>query len=176
MYERRRRDVLTPLLAALAIILVLAYVVFRPFLLDIAVAIAMAVLLAPAQRRLTSALGQRRGLAAMLIVLFTTVVIFVPVLTSLVMLTRQALAFFTWALPQLDPDEVRRFWTETLPARFPALEGWILRAQGPLAPLFSTAATQIVSRERTWSSRASSAGSRGCSSTSSSFSSASSSC
>jgi predicted PurR-regulated permease PerM len=145
MYERRRRDVLTPLLAALAIILVLAYVVFRPFLLDIAVAIAMAVLLAPAQRRLTGALGDRRGLAAMLIVLFTTVVIFVPVLTSLVVLARQALAFFTWALPQLDPDEVRRFWTETLPARFPALKGWILRTQGPLAPLFSTAATQIVS-------------------------------
>jgi predicted PurR-regulated permease PerM len=145
MYERRRRDVVTSLLAALAIILVLAYVVFRPFLLDLAVAGAMAVLLAPAQRRLAEALGRRRGLAATLIVLFTTIVIFVPVLASLVILTRQAIAFFTWALPQLDPDEVRRFWTETLPARFPALEGWILRTQGSLTPLFSTALTQIVS-------------------------------
>jgi predicted PurR-regulated permease PerM len=145
MYERRRRDVLTPLLAALAIILVLAYVVFRHFLLDFAVAIAMAVLLAPAQTRLTNALGKRRGLAATLIVLFTTIVIFVPVLTSLVILTRQALAFFTWALPHLDPDEVRRFWTETLPARIPALKGWILRTQGQLTPLFSTALTQLVS-------------------------------
>ncbi len=145
MPERRRRDVLIPLLAALAIILVLAYLVFRPFLLDVAVAVAMAVLLAPAQRRLTAALGQRRTLAATVIVLSTTLVIFVPVLTSLVILTRQALAFFTWALPQLDPDEVRRFWTDTLPARIPALKGWILRTQGQLTPLFSTALTQIVS-------------------------------
>lgn len=145
MYERRRRDVLTPLVAALAVIIVLAYLVFRPFLLDFAVAIAMAVLLAPAQNRLAAALGQRRGLAATLIVLVTTLVIFVPVLTSLVILTRQALAFFTWALPHLDPDEVRRFWSETLPARFPALEGWILRTQGQLTPLFSNVLTQLVS-------------------------------
>ncbi len=145
MYERRRRDVLTPLVAAMAVILVLAYLVFRPFLLDFAVAIAMAVLLAPAQHRLSVALGQRRGLAATVIVFVTTLVIFVPVLFSLVVLTRQALAFLAWALPYLDPDQVKRFWTETLPARFPAMEGWILRTQGPLSPLFSTVLTQIVS-------------------------------
>src|SRR5262245_18184742 len=145
MYERRRRDVLTPLLAALALILLLAWVVFRPFLLDLAVALAMAVLLAPVQARLTRALGGRRGLASALIVLLTTILIVVPVLTSLVILSKQALAFFGWAFPHLDPDEVRRFYTETLPARFPALREWILRTQGQLAPLFSTALTQVVS-------------------------------
>lgn len=145
MPERRRRDVLTPLLAALAVILVLAYVVFQPFLLDFAVAIAMALLLAPAQHRLTAALGERRALAATLIVLVTTIVIFVPVLTSLVILTKQALAFFSWAVPHLDPDEVKRFWSETLPTRFPALKGWILRTEGQLTPLFSTALSQLVS-------------------------------
>jgi predicted PurR-regulated permease PerM len=40
MSERRQRDVLTPLLYALVVILVLAFWVFRPFLLTFALAVA----------------------------------------------------------------------------------------------------------------------------------------
>ena len=54
-------------------------------------------------------MGGRRGLAATVIVLVTTIVIFVPVLFSLVVLTRQALGFFDWALPHLDPDQRQAF-------------------------------------------------------------------
>ena len=62
MPERRRRDLLTPLLLALAVILVLAFWVFQPFLLVFAVAACVALLLAPVQKRLDrrcSAAGPR---------------------------------------------------------------------------------------------------------------------
>ena len=54
MPERRRRDLLTPLLLALAVILLLAFWVFRPFLLVFAVAACVALLLAPVQKRLAA--------------------------------------------------------------------------------------------------------------------------
>ena len=49
MIERRGRDVLTPLLVALAVILILAFQVFRPFLLTFAVSASVALLLGPIQ-------------------------------------------------------------------------------------------------------------------------------
>ena len=57
MPERRRRDLLTPLLLALAVILVLAFWVFQPFLLVFAVAACVALLLTPVQRRLAASSG-----------------------------------------------------------------------------------------------------------------------
>jgi predicted PurR-regulated permease PerM len=146
MLNRRHQDALTPLLAALAVILVLAVEVFRPFLLDFTVAIAVAVLLAPAQNRLAKALGGRRSLSATLLVLLATLVIFIPVLTSLVILVKQTLAFFDWAMPHLDPEEMKRLWSDTLPTRFPALRGWILRTEGQLTPLFSNVLTELMAR------------------------------
>ena len=80
--ERRRRDLLTPLLIALAVILVLAFWVFRPFILVGSVAACVALLLAPAQRRLTALLRGREGIASMLIVLVTTLVILVALAVS----------------------------------------------------------------------------------------------
>ena len=55
MPERRRRDLLTPLLVSLAVILLLAFWVFKPFILVFAVAACVAMLLGPAQRRLAEA-------------------------------------------------------------------------------------------------------------------------
>lgn len=134
------------MLAALAVIIVVAFEIFRPFLLDLTVAFAVAVLLAPAQARLARALGDRRSLAAMLLVLLATLVIFIPVLTSLVILVRQTLTFFDWAMPHLDPEEMKRLWSDTLPTRFPALRGFILRTEGQLTPLFSNVLTEVMAR------------------------------
>ena len=150
MAERRRRDLLTPLLLALAVILVLAFVVFRPFLLVFSVAACVALLLGPVQRRLTALLRGRAGLAAMIIVLVTTLVILVPVLTSLLLLTRQAALFLQWMTtqPVVGPDELQRFW-EQLPQRYPTLEEWIAYVQAQVAPVLTGGAAQVASGANT---------------------------
>ena len=53
-----------PLVACLLLVLLLAFLVFRFFLLTFAVAGSLALLLAPAQRSPTRRLGGRRSLAA----------------------------------------------------------------------------------------------------------------
>jgi predicted PurR-regulated permease PerM len=149
MIERRRRDVVTPLLAALSVILVLAFQVFGPFLLDFAVAASVALLLVPAQRRLSRAMGERKGVAAALLVLLTTVVILVPVVSSLYLLARQALVFFEWLGPHLQPGELARLWEETVFRRFPGLREWVARGNLPFAPLVSSVLGQFAGMANT---------------------------
>ncbi len=145
MTERRRRDLLTPLLLALTLILLLAFWVFKPFILVFSVAACVALLLAPAQKRLSVALAGRDTLAAGLLVVVTTVVILVPVLTSLFLLARQAALFLDWVRlqPILGPEEMRRFWEE-LPVRYPGLRGWIAFLQAQVAPLVSGGISQLA--------------------------------
>jgi predicted PurR-regulated permease PerM len=145
MPERRRRDLLTPLLVALSVILLLAFWVFRPFILVSAVAACVALLLGPVQKRLAAALRGRSTLAAALLVLVTTVVILVPVLTSLFLLTRQFALFLDWirAQPVLGPQELERFW-EQLPQRYPALRHWIVWLQAQLTPAISGGLAELA--------------------------------
>jgi predicted PurR-regulated permease PerM len=145
MRERRRRDLLTPLLAALAVILVLAFYVFRPFILVFSVAACVALLLRPVQNRLTRLLGGRSGLAATTLLLVTTLVILVPVLTSLFLLTRQATIFLEWVEthPVLGPDDLRSFW-EDLPGRYPGLHEWIAWVQAQVTPVLSGGIAQLA--------------------------------
>ena len=77
--------------------------------------------------------------------LVTTVVILVPVLTSLFLLARQAALFLDWVRiqPLLGPDEMQRFWDE-LPRRYPGLKSWIAFLQAQLAPLVSGGISQIA--------------------------------
>lgn len=145
MTERRRRDLLPPLLAALAVILLLAFLVFRPFLLSFAVAASVALLLAPLQRRLTKALRQRPTLAAAILVLVTMVAILAPVLSSLAILGDQARSFLAWLKPHLQPQELERLWRETLPQRFPWLGEWVEHGQAQLMPFVSGALSQLAS-------------------------------
>jgi predicted PurR-regulated permease PerM len=147
MPERRRRDLLTPLLLALALILLLAFWVFQPFILDFAVAACVALLLAPVQKRLSGALGKRPTLAAAFLVLVTTVVILVPVLTSLFLLARQLALFLEWirVQPLLGPEELERFW-EQLPQRYPALRAWTVWLQAQVAPVVSGGIEQLAGR------------------------------
>jgi predicted PurR-regulated permease PerM len=125
MSERRRRDLLTPLLVALAIILLLAFWVFKPFVLVFSVAACVALLLAPLQKRLAALLGGRPTLAASVLVLLTTVLLLLPVLTSLFVLVQQTAAFIDWlrTQPLVGPEAVQRFWDE-LPQRYPGLAPW----------------------------------------------------
>ncbi|MGE5127498.1 MAG: AI-2E family transporter [Betaproteobacteria bacterium] len=135
MGDRRRRDLLTPLLITLGLILLLAFWVFRPFVLAFTVAACVALLLAPAQKRLTAALGGHPGLAAATLVLATTVLILVPVLTSLFVLVQQASAFLDWVRshPVLGPDALQRLWQE-LPQRYPGLRFWFVWLQAQVSP------------------------------------------
>jgi predicted PurR-regulated permease PerM len=144
MTERRGRELYAPLLFALAIILILAFQVFRPFLISFAVSGSVALLLAPVHRRLTRGFGARPTLAAGVIVLGTTLLILVPVITSLHLLAGQALVFFEWIRPHLQPAELERLWGETLAARFPVLRAWMERGESRLAPIVSGALGQLA--------------------------------
>lgn len=135
---------MSPLLAALLVVLVLAFQVYRPFLLVVAVAGCVALLMAPLQRHLSHLLRGRSGLASALLVGATTVVILVPVGLSILVLGQRALAFFAWLGPHLAPAELERFWRETLLPRLPALETWASRFEGQLAPVVSGALNQVV--------------------------------
>jgi predicted PurR-regulated permease PerM len=145
MPERRRRDLLNPLLVALAVILLLAFWVFRPFILDFAVAACVALLLTPAQKRLASALGGRPTPAAAFLVLVTTVVILVPVLTSLFLLARQFALFLDWirVQPLLGPEELQHFW-EQLPQRYPGLRHWSAWLEAQITPVLSGGLAQFA--------------------------------
>jgi predicted PurR-regulated permease PerM len=136
MSDKSRRDLIS-LLVALAVILALAFWVFRPFLLDFAVASCIALLLAPVQTRLTTAFGRRPGLAAALLVLVTGLLILLPVLSSLLILVQQATGFLDWlrTLSPSTPDAVQRFWHE-LPQRFPGMRPWVLWLQAQVTPAF----------------------------------------
>src|SRR5688500_9386373 len=118
----RRR--LRPLLILLAVVFILGVLVFHHFLLVFAVAGPFAMFLAPVHRSLTRVLRGRAATAAGLLVLVCGVAILVPILTSATLLSRQAVDFFEWARPRLQPEEVQRLWTETLPARYPWLRGY----------------------------------------------------
>jgi len=145
MPERRRRDFLTPLLLALALILLLAFWVFKPFILDFAVAACVALLLGPVQKRLSALLGARPTLAAATLVLVTTVVILGPVLTSLFLLVRQTALFLDWVKlqPLVGPEEMQRFWEE-LPRRYPGLRSWIAFLQAQIAPVLAGGISQLA--------------------------------
>ena len=134
-----------PLFVWLGVILVLFWVVFHYFILTFAVAGSVALMLAPAQARLTRSMGGRRTLAAALLVLIVTVVILVPVLSYGALIARQALAFFDWLRPQLEPEALDRFWQQTLPMRYPLLAAWIRKASGGTAmPATSTILPRVA--------------------------------
>lgn len=145
MTDRRRRDLLTPLLITLGLILLLAFWVFRPFVLDFTVSACVALLLSPLQKRLTRALGGRAGLAAATLVLAATVLILVPVLSSLFLLVQQANAFFDWVRshPVLGPEALQRLWQE-LPQRYPGLRSWILWLQAQVSPALEGGLAQLA--------------------------------
>ena len=140
-----------PLLAFLVLIAVFAFLVFRFFILTFVVALSVALLLAPLHGALTRRLGGRRGLAAALLVAFTVVVILVPVLSYGTLIVQQAIAFFEWLRPQLEPAAFQRLWTETLPRKFPLLSAWVRQASGDTP---AESASAVLSRIASEANRA----------------------
>ena len=122
--SERARTVLLPILAFVLLTIVLALMIFRFFVLDFVVAASIALLLGPLQRTLTKLMGGRGTVAAALLVLLVTIIIFVPILTSAMILTSQAGAFFAWLGPRLRPGELQKLLTEALPAH-PLVTAWL---------------------------------------------------
>lgn len=119
-----------PLFLCMGLILLLAFLVFRHFLLTFTVALSLALLLAPAQRRLTARLGGRRGLAAALLVLVSLVAVLLPLMTYTTLLIQQAADVVEWLKPRLAPAEVEKMWSITLPRKYPLLMVWVRQFTG----------------------------------------------
>jgi len=130
---------LRPVLILIAVVFGLGVLVFHHFLLVFAVAGPIAIFLAPVHRTVTRALRGRGALAAGLIVFVCVATILLPILTSATLLSRQAFAFFDWARPRLQPEELQKLWTETLPARYPWLKRWFDFDERELAGVASEA-------------------------------------
>jgi len=119
-----------PLATCLLLVTVLAYLVFRHFLLTFTVAGSVALILAPVQRGLTRRLGGYGSASAALLVLGCTVVLLVPLIFFGIMLTQQATTAFEWLRPHLEPAALEKLWRETLPARYPFLMAWVRESSG----------------------------------------------
>jgi predicted PurR-regulated permease PerM len=129
-----------PLLFCMALILVLAFLVFRHFLLTFTVALSLALLLGPAQRRLTERVGGRRWLAATILVLVCLVAVLLPALTYVTVLIQQAGDAVAWLRPKLEPAEIERLWSQTLPQRYPLVMTWIRQLTGGASAMASISA------------------------------------
>ncbi len=137
MPERWRTNwrVQGPLLGFLLVTVVLAFIVFRYFLLTFTVAASVALMLSPLQGALSRRLGGRDGLAATLLVLGVMFVILVPILLYGALIFQQAVAFLDWLRPHLEPREWDRFWREVVPQRSPKLANWLRQIGWEAPPL-----------------------------------------
>jgi len=133
-----------PLAVCLLLVTVLAFLVFRYFFLTFTVAASVALMLAPAQRRLTHGLGGRGGVAASLLVLACVVAILLPLVVFIVILTQQATAAFEWVRPHLEPAAFEKLWRETLPARYPFLMAWLRDSSGAAMPAAAEALSRLT--------------------------------
>ena len=110
-----------PLVACLMAIAILGFVVFGPFLLTFAVAASAALLLAPAQARLTRAAGGRASVAAGVVVVLCAALFTLTIVTYVALMRTQARALLDSAAPLLQPGAADRWWAKTLAARWPNL-------------------------------------------------------
>ena len=136
-----------PLAACLLLVAVLAFLVFRYFLLTFTVAVSVALILSPAQRHLTRRLGGYGSAAAAVLVLACVVAILLPLAMFGVILTQQATAAFEWLRPHLEPAALDKLWRETLPARYPFLMTWVRESSGggTAMPAASEALSRLTS-------------------------------
>jgi predicted PurR-regulated permease PerM len=116
------------LIVVLLVVLGLVLLVFWHFLLILALATAMALLLRGVHLRLTGYFGGRAGLSALTIVLLAALIILIPVMGVLAAIATQALNFYQWVAPQLNTATLDEWWRQHLLTRFPWLEQ--LRAMG----------------------------------------------
>jgi predicted PurR-regulated permease PerM len=113
-----------PLLPWLVLILALAFLVFRHFLLTFTVAASAALLLAPIHRRLTRAFAGRAALASALLTVLCAVTIVVPVLSYGALMREQIGSFVAWVRPHLEPTALRQLWANAA-SQYPLLAAWV---------------------------------------------------
>jgi predicted PurR-regulated permease PerM len=129
-----------PLFFCMALILVLAFLVFRHFLLTFTVALSLALMLAPTNRRLTQRVGGRRWMSAAILVLVCLVAVLLPALTYVTVLIQQAGDAVAWLRPKMEPAEIERLWSQTLPQRYPLVMTWIRQLTGGATAMASISA------------------------------------
>lgn len=132
-----------PLVACLLLVLVLAFVVFRYFLLTFTIAGSLALLMASAQRTLTRRLWGMRSLAASLLVLVVIAALLLPMLSYGTIIAQQATGAVEWLRPHLEPAAFDKLWRETLPKKFPLAMAWVRRTSGGTA---ASTASAVLSR------------------------------
>jgi predicted PurR-regulated permease PerM len=148
---RRQRVVTYSFLVVFFIILVLNFVVFRHFLVDVIVAASVAAMLGPVYDRLTRALRGQRSIAAGIMVALVTLIILLPLLSYGVLLGNQAVDLFASIRPYLQPENLRELLTQKLPLRYPWLadvRDWLrldLPGQTTGMEFISPALSQIAS-------------------------------
>jgi predicted PurR-regulated permease PerM len=141
----RQRILFSTLLAGLLLVFVLVFVLFRHFLINLALSGSLALVLYPLRHRLTRLLGGRAGLASGLIVALVTVLILVPMLSTAVVLGSQALQFYQWVQPRLAPAQLDALWRERVLPGLPWLEQWQRVNEGALTALVSGALSRLAS-------------------------------
>jgi predicted PurR-regulated permease PerM len=130
------------LLVTLGAVIYLAWQTFRFFVLMFATAAPVAILMTPTQERLTVGLGNRRSLAALILVLWTLLIVAIPFTAILTLLGSQAVSFFSWLGPQLEPAKVQTLLRETLPQKIP----WFGAMWETLEPYIAPTAASLLSQ------------------------------
>lgn len=115
MNEAARRSYLAFFVVALAVNLWM----FRYFLVTLATAASIAVLLSSLFERFSALLVGMRSVAAGLVTALMALIILVPVATYGAILTRQALDVYEQLSPHLEPAAFADLWSRQLPERFP---------------------------------------------------------
>ena len=119
-----------PLAVSLLIVLGLGYAIFRHFLLPFTVAASVALMMMPAQRRLTARLRGRRSMAAALIVVLCAAAVLVPVLSYLALIGQQARGLSDWLHVHLEAAAFEKLWTEAVARKHPMITGFIGNLSG----------------------------------------------
>jgi predicted PurR-regulated permease PerM len=115
MNEAARRSYLAFFVVALAMNLWM----FRYFLVTVATAASIAVLLSALVERFSAALRGRRSVAAGLVTVLVALIILVPVAIYATILTAQAIDVYEQTRPYFHPQAFADLWSRELPQRFP---------------------------------------------------------
>jgi predicted PurR-regulated permease PerM len=121
---RSPRVVFFVLIALLLGVLALVVMVFRPFLITLALAAALALLLRPIHLRATRLLRGRAGASAFALVALVAAIILVPVMGIVAAIAAQALTFYEWLVPRLNTKALESLWIEYVPAQIPWVGSW----------------------------------------------------
>lgn len=141
---RSRRVVFVTLIALLLVVLGLVLLVFWPFLIALALATAMALLLRGTHLRLTRLLRGRGGTSALIIVLVAALIILIPVMGVLAAIATQALNLYDWLAPQLNTATLDEWWRVHFLARFPWLAQLQTAGEGRVMDVIAASASRVA--------------------------------